>query len=248
MQTGESCARRRPTYHARMPPSPAPEALDRLLRQTYLFAALDEPRLAVVRHGMRVLHLHEGQRLFDVGQPAERFFLVASGQIKLFRVSLDGNEKVIEIAGPGKTFAEAVMFMQRRDYPVSTAALTEARVCSFDNHTYLELLRASPSLCLSMLGEMSMRLHARLNEIDHLTLQNASFRVVHYLIDQLIEHGDGSGSIDLSTPKNIIASRVSIKPETFSRILRTLADEGIVRIDGKHIEVPDCRRLQQWGR
>lgn len=231
-----------------MPHSPTSDTLDRLLRQTYLFAALDEAQLASVRHGMRVLTLAEGQRLFDVGQPAERFFLVVSGQIKLFRVSLDGNEKVLEIAGPGKTFAEAVMFMQRHDYPVSTAALTDVQVCSFDNHAYLDLLHASPALCLTMLGEMSMRLHARLNEIDHLTLQNASFRVVHYLTESLVERGDGSGSIDLETPKNVIASRVSIKPETFSRILRTLADDGIVHIDGKHLEVPDCRRLRHWGR
>ena len=39
-----------------------------------------------------------------------------------------------------------------------------------------------------------------------------------------------------------------IGAETFSRILRTLADDGIVHIDGKHLEVPDCRRLRHWGR
>lgn len=225
----------------------APAALDTLIRSNYLFAPFDDAQFAQIRAGMRVLRLDENQRLFDAGQPAERFFLVASGKIKLYRVSLDGNEKVVEIAGPGQTFAEAVMFMQRHDYPVSTSALTPSEVCSFDNRVFLDLLRGSTRLCFSLLGDLSMRLHARLNEIEHLTLQNASFRVVHYLGEQIAQAPDGRHVIDLSTPKNVIASRVSIKPETFSRILRALADEGIIRIDGKHIEVLDLKRLHRYG-
>ncbi len=221
-----------------------PASLDRLLRQCHLFASLDEAQLAQVKAGMRLLQLDEGQRLFDFGQPAERFYMVAAGRIKLFRVSQEGDEKVIEIIGPGKSFAEAVMFMARHHYPVNSAALEPSTVCSFDAQGFLALLRASPQLCLTLLGEMSMRLHARLNEIDSLTLQNATFRVVHYLCDQLDENGR---TIDLSVPKNVIASRVSIKPETFSRILRALTDEGIIRIEGRHIEVLDLVRLQRYG-
>lgn len=229
-------------------PSLNPTDLEHLLRQTHLFSSLDAAQLAQVRGSLRVLQLDEGQRLFDAGQNAERFFLLASGRIKLYRVSADGNEKVVELIGPGQTFAEAVMFMQRHDYPVSAAALAASQVVSFDGRGFYALLSDSPRLCLTMLGEMSMRLHARINEIDHLTLQNATFRVVHYLCDTLEENGGNQGTIDLTTPKNIIASRVSIKPETFSRILRNLADAGIVTIEGKRIVVHDCQALRAFGR
>ncbi len=224
------------------------DAIDRLMRRTHLFSALDDRQFVEVRRSMRLLTLVEGERLFDFGQKAERFYMVYTGQVKLFRVSPDGNEKVIEIARPGKLFAEAVMFMERRHYPVSTAALEPSQVCSFDNRTFQELLFQSTDLCLALLADMSMRLHARLNEIDHLTLQNATYRVVHYLCELLPESDHHETVIDLTTPKNVIASQVSIKPETFSRILHNLVKDGIVTIQGRQVLVHDLERLRRFGR
>lgn len=222
-------------------------AIDRLLRRVHLFSSLDDQQLAQVKHSMRLIKLQPGERLFDFGQPAERFFLVVSGQIKLFRVSAEGNEKIIEIAGPGQLFAEAVMFMDRHHYPVCTAALEAADVLSFDNQGFVDLLRDSTDLCLRLLGDLSMRLHARVNEIDQLTLQNATFRVVNYLAELLPDTTDEDAVIDLSAPKNVIAARVSIKPETLSRILHNLARVGIIGINGKTIQVHDPVRLRKFG-
>ncbi len=70
-----------------------PEAVDAELRRNYLFSGLDETQIAKVKQSMRVLQLEEGERLFDHGIHAERFFMVRSGQMKLFRLSLDGVEK-----------------------------------------------------------------------------------------------------------------------------------------------------------
>ena len=222
-------------------------AIEKLLQRVHLFSSLDDQQLARVKQSMRLIKLQSGERLFDFGQPADRFFLVVSGQIKLFRVSMEGNEKVIEIAGPGQLFAEAVMFMDRRHYPVSTAAVDAAEVLSFDNQAFIDLLRDSTDLCLTLLGELSMRLHARVNEIEQLTLQNATFRVVHYLADLLPESTTEDAVIDLSAPKNVIASRVSIKPETLSRILHSLVCDGIIEISGKTIQVHDPVRLRNFG-
>ncbi|MFO1351619.1 MAG: Crp/Fnr family transcriptional regulator [Gammaproteobacteria bacterium] len=194
----------------------------------------------------RVLALDEGERLFDFGQPGERFFFVVAGMIKLYRVSPEGNEKIIELIGPGKLFAEAVMFMQQRHYPVSAEALRPTTLYSFDNQTFTDLLRSSNELCFALLGDLSMRLHARLNEIDYLTLQNATFRVVSYLIDALPDPKAESAVIDLNAPKQLIASQLSITPETFSRILHTLAREGIVTIHGKTIGVHNTERLRKF--
>ncbi|HXH02285.1 MAG TPA: Crp/Fnr family transcriptional regulator [Candidatus Competibacteraceae bacterium] len=224
-----------------------PDAYDTLIRRAHLFSALNEEQLAQVKRHMRVIRLAEGERLFDMESRAERFFMVVKGQIKLYRVSLEGNEKVIELVGPGKMFAEAVMFMSRQTYPVNSMAVEESEVLAFDNRSFLELLRASPELCLTLLGEMSMRLHARLNEIDHLTLQNATFRVAHYLCQHLPQpHSDAPQMLQLPAAKNLIASRLAITPETFSRVFHNLSRAGVISVDGRTVTVHDPARLRGY--
>lgn len=225
-----------------------PDSIDRLVRQAPLFSSMDEAQLRQLIDSMRLIRLQEGERLFNLDQTAERFFMVAQGRIKIFRVSQAGNEKVIEIFGPGDLFAEAVMFFEHRHYPVNAEALEPSEVCAFDNQTFLNLLRGSTDLCLKMLGDLSMRLHALVDEIDYLTLQNSTCRVVSYLIDQLPASATDEVTIDLSVPKSVIASRVSIKPETFSRILHNLVREGIISIHGKTIQVRAIERLRRFGR
>jgi CRP/FNR family transcriptional regulator, dissimilatory nitrate respiration regulator len=224
-----------------------PDAVDAELRRNYLFAGFDEEQMAKVKHSMRVLQLAEGERLFDHGIHADRFFLVHSGQIKLFRLSLDGVEKVIEIVHAGQTFAEAVMFMERQNYPVSAEAICATEVYSFDNRGFVQLLRDSTDTCFRLIADMSMRLHMRLNEIDHLTLQNATYRMINYLAQQVPDGSTATVAIELSTPKSIIASRLSIQPETFSRILSNLAREGIISVHGKQVEIHDVRKLREYG-
>lgn len=225
----------------------APEAVDTELRRNHLFAGFDDQQMAKVKHSMRVLQLSEGERLFDHGVHADRFFLVRSGQIKLFRLSIDGVEKVIEIVNAGQTFAEAVMFMERQNYPVSAEAIAASEVYSFDNRSFIQLLRDSTDTCFRLIADMSMRLHMRLNEIDHLTLQNATYRLINYLAQQVPEGSATQVEIALDTPKSIIASRLSIQPETFSRILSNLTKKGIISVHGKQVEIHDLRKLQEYG-
>jgi CRP/FNR family transcriptional regulator, dissimilatory nitrate respiration regulator len=223
------------------------DAVDAELRRNYLFSSLGDAQIARVKQSMRVLHLEEGERLFDFGIPADRFFLVHTGQMKLFRLSMDGVEKVIEIIQAGQTFAEAVMFMERKNYPVSAEAIAASEVYSFDSRGFLQALRESTDSCFHLLADMSMRLHMRLNEIDHLTLQNATYRMINYLSQQLPDGSTDNITIELNAPKSIIASRLSIQPETFSRILSNLQKEGIISVHGKQVDIHDVRKLRDFG-
>jgi len=92
------------------------------LRRSHLFFTLDMSQLAAVREGSRLLSLEDGQSLFETGDRATRFYFVDSGLVKLYRLSPEGAEKIIDIIQSGNTFAEALMFLEHPTYPVSAAA------------------------------------------------------------------------------------------------------------------------------
>lgn len=216
------------------------------LRRTYLFAGMADDHLEILLNGVAELHLDPGQNLFQHGDAAERFFFVRSGLVKLFRLSRDGEEKIIEVIRPGETFAEAVMFMGLHGrYPVNASAVAEARLLAISQKTFLDLLRNSPDACFGLLASMSRRLHMLVNQIDSLTLQNATYRLVTYLLEQVPAGVETAPQVQLTTPKNVIASRLAIQPETLSRILARLRQDGLIDVQGSLITVRDVDALRR---
>ncbi|MBF0105432.1 MAG: Crp/Fnr family transcriptional regulator [Deltaproteobacteria bacterium] len=199
-----------------------------------LFSKLSRDALDLVKKKARHLRLSPHEILFSSGTEAASFFLVVQGSVKLSRLSSDGDEKVIEIIPPGALFAEAVAFFNPPVYPVDAQAIARTELLAFDNKTFLDILKKSNETCLTLIGSLCHRLHERLMEIDSLTLQNATYRLVNYLL------GQAKGSIDqkqirLSAPKKVIASQLSIKPETLSRILTQLGHEGLIKVRQQNI-------------
>lgn len=221
----------------------AAEAIRDSLRSQPLFVHLDEERLQAVLRTSYEVRLRDGQIFFQAGDSAERFFLVLAGQVKLSRVSLSGQEKVIEIIPHGETFAEALMFSETPAYPVTATALGETRLLSFENSAYLEALRQSTETCFQLMADMSRRLKYLVNEIEHLSLQNASFRVADYLWKRWHAGGGEEGFL-LQAPKGVIASRLSVTPETFSRTLHNFSAQGFIRVEGPWVEVLDPKALR----
>lgn len=214
------------------------------LQHVYLFQELDDEQLKRVLRTAQRVHMPAKSILFEAGQPAERFYLVRQGQIKLFSLSMDGDEKVMEILQPGDTFAEAIMFMQAKRYPVSAQALMETELYSFDMKGFRQILEESQQTCFRLMAGMSRRLHARINEISNLTLHNATYRLVVFLLEQLPEDAVELAEIHLSTPKSVIASRLSIQPETFSRILTRLSASDLIQVRGNDISLLDVQGLR----
>ena len=212
------------------------------LKQSHLFSRLTDIQLDRVYRHCRVFELDEGQLLFSQGEDVDFFYLVLRGKIKLFRVSPEGQEKIIEIASTGGVFAEALMFMDHPHYPVNSAALSESVVVGIDASNFKAMLWDSVDTCLLLLGEMSFRLRQLVHEIDTLTLHSGTCRVASYLL----EHApDGQLCFDLDVAKSVIAARLSIKPETFSRIVKNLREQGIISIDGNKITIHDRQALKE---
>ena len=218
-----------------------PAAIKQNLKQHPLFLELTDLQLNRVSESSQLHQLSDGQSLFQQGDKVTSFYMVINGKIKLFRISPDGQEKIIEIVKAGEVFAEALMFTSKENYPVCAAALSETIVISINSKKFLDMLWDSTATCLQLLGNMSVRLRKLVDEIDTLTLQSGTCRVAAYLLDEMSEQDK---EFELSTAKNIIAARLSIKPETFSRIIKKLKSKGILSIDGNHVTIHDSDALK----
>jgi CRP-like cAMP-binding protein len=213
------------------------------LRGHHLFAGLSPQQMQRLLTASHVDDYEAGQVLFDRGQPAQYFFIVLDGQVNLVLYSKAGEEKIVDILGPGNSFAEAVMFMAAPGYPVSAVAAVRSQVVRFSSREYLAILRESPETCLRMLGHLSQRLHMRIREIEYLTLESATHRLVRLLEGRLPSGETGPLEITLQESRQELASRLSMKPETLSRILRHLSDAGAIEVHGRVLLVPDRMKL-----
>lgn len=215
-----------------------------LLRKAPLFSSLGPQELGQLLDSASALSLQAGEQLFAEGEPAQAFYVVIEGSMRLYKLSAEGNEKVIELIQAGETFAEAVVFLGGR-YPVHAAALSPARLIRIDNAEFVRALKNNNGLAMKMLASISMRLHQLVNDVRALSLESAGQRVAGYLLELAGEAGAGS-EVLLPAQKHVIASRLGIKPETFSRVLTGLREQNLIDIEGQHIRLPDAAALQRW--
>jgi CRP-like cAMP-binding protein len=222
-----------------------PEDL-RNMRRSYLFADLqDDQYLEVMEHAVPV-ELAAGQLLFGQDDAVASIYWVGEGLMRLFRSSPQGDEKVIELIGPGRFFAEAALFMGGR-YPVSAAAQIPTRLVAVDGAGFKAWLGRDANRCFRLMAGMSARLHKLVTQIDSLTLMKGTDRLLQYLLDHSDPDEQGEMVVELEAPKQVIASRIGVKPETLSRLLHKLADMGITEMKGHKLYIRDLDRLRHSG-
>lgn len=228
------------------PPMETGSALYEAIRRHYLFAGLGQDEFDALAAHASSKRLAQGEILFQRGDAADCFYFVDRGQISLSLISATGEKKIVEVVGPGRTFAEAVAFMQEVRFPVTAEALADSVVCRIPNRDYLALLRSDPDACFRLLSDVCRRLHARVREIEDLTIQNARSRLSSYLLDHVVESDGDEATVRLELPRHVIASRLSIKPETLSRLLRSMVDEGILIVEDRVMFVRSLARLRPY--
>ncbi|TXH77583.1 MAG: Crp/Fnr family transcriptional regulator [Thiothrix sp.] len=212
-----------------------------LLQQAPLLNALQTEQFQALLSTAQLYDLAEGELLFQQGQRLEQIFICTSGFIKLFRLTPNGDEKIVEIISAGNSFAEAVLFLGGQQYPVHAVALKTAQVVGINAEQYQRMLRESVDVCFHLMGLMSKRMHWLLTEVDRLTLHNATFRLLTWLLEAPVVERQ---KVLLDVPKHVLASRLSIKPETLSRILKRLTEQQFIRVEEQKIVLLERAALQ----
>lgn len=217
-----------------------------LLQRNPLFVAFDDARFDQVAAAAQLVKLDPGQVLFQRGDRARSFFIVTEGQVKLFMQSRGGDEKILALVNPGQTFAEAVMFMQGPVYPVGAGAVEATTLVSVPNADYLAALKDDTGTCLRLLGVLSQRLHAHVQEIEELTLESAGNRLIRHLARRAVRDAEGRLRVHFEETRQMLAAQLAIKPETLSRLTRALTEAGLIESDGRDIIITDLERFAAY--
>ena len=220
------------------------DQIEQLIRINPLFNSLDPSQMANVSKHSRICRLSDGEILFHRGDKVHSFYFVLEGLIKIYRQSPSGQEKIIELEKPGQTFGEALMFFDHPTYPVSAIAMENSIVLCINASAFLEILQNSTRVCIKVMGNLSHRLHELLNEIENLSLLTGRNRISMYFLDQSMRLGM---EFKLEIPKNAIASMLSLQPETFSRLIKELANNQVIEIQESHIRVLDQDLLRKFA-
>lgn len=219
--------------------------LPRYLATLPLFSNMRDEELARLASGCQLRRMERGKLVFRTGEPCQEFHVTVLGQVKLFAIAPNGTEKVIELCGPGHSFAEAVMFMDM-PYMISAQTLTDSLILTVGKAAVLGEIAANPDFSLRMLAGLARRLHGLVKDVEAYTLHSGVQRVIGYLLgDRVSESEVASESITVSLPvsKAAIVSRLSLTPEYFSRVLNELETAGLIQVDKRDIRIPDTARL-----
>jgi CRP-like cAMP-binding protein len=236
--------------------------IPRYLAVLPLFQEMSPEELQRLAEGCRLRRYSRGDTVFRVGEPCEELHVTVMGQVKLFAISPAGQEKVIELVGPGNTFAEALMFTGK-PYIINAQALSDTLVLSVGKAAVLAEIERDSRFALRMLAGISRRLHGLVHDVQAYSLHSGMQRVIGYLLRALPEEAEDAAAFSLAdagvTPaaqaqrrdlrvslpvsKATIASRLSLTPEYFSRVLHELEAAGLIVIDKREIRIPDPKRL-----
>lgn len=205
-----------------------------------LFDGMDPDDLNGLISAHAVVRLPRHKLLFSQGDPAKALFLILEGQIKLSRLSPQGGEAVVHVFSAGESFAEAAMLTGGR-YPVDASAVEDSRLIAVSIDRLRDKVMLKPEIAFAMLGSMAQHLHLLVSQIEQLKLLTARQRIIRFLLDQA-QANRGAARIVLPHDKGLIANRLGMKPETFSRLMAQLADHG-VEVDGAMVSIRDLARL-----
>ncbi|HTT25164.1 MAG TPA: Crp/Fnr family transcriptional regulator [Candidatus Sulfotelmatobacter sp.] len=218
-----------------------------VLRKTQLFARLTESEMRPLCARVSKRHFDRGETLFSEGDQCHGLFVVATGRIRIFKLSPSGREQVLAVEGPGSSFAELPVF-DGGVYPASASALEDAEVLFISRKDFQNYCREHPEVALKVLAVVGARLRRLVGIIEDLSFTTVRQR----LISLLLRLAQGSGTatkrgvrVELTTTHQDLAAELGTVRELVSRNLSRLQAEGLLEVDGRTIIVKDLSGLKR---
>jgi CRP/FNR family transcriptional regulator len=201
------------------------------LKACILFSKLSEKEICEIADISTLTSIKAGQVLFNDEDPARAFYIVISGQMRIYKLSASGREQTLLTPGPGISIAEAAIFSGDK-YPAYVSAVTDAELICIGKDNFLNLLKKRPQIAINLIGLLSERLKIFARKIEELSLMGVVPRLAAFLLDKST---DNKVSLDIS--KGELASMIGTVPETLSRALAKLKAGGFITEKDNVVEI-----------
>lgn len=206
-----------------------------------LFEGLSDRQLESLSRAFPRRSYGAGETIFRDGEPAEGFYILLSGRLKIYKLSMEGKEQILHIIEAGEPFAEVALFSETT-FPAYAEAIRESEVMFFSRKAFQQLVRDDPSIIMNMLAILSQRLKYFTRLVEDLSLKEVPQRLAAYLL--FLADREGSRQVSLGISKGQLASLLGTIPETLSRITAKMAGQGLIAMQGRRITVVDRNGLQ----
>ncbi len=216
-------------------------AMQKLLQNAVLFRELDAQEFTALEEITQLRHIAEDATLFFEGDPANGFFVLLSGRVRIYKAAADGKEFTLHQITPGQVFAEAAIF-RGNTYPANCMAMEDSDVAFIPKDQFIRLITKYPNISLKIIGSLSRWLREFAAKLEDLSLKEVPARLATYLLRyrQSIKRD----SFDLDITKGELASELATISETLSRSLKKLKDLGVIAVDGRRITILDAEHLE----
>jgi CRP/FNR family transcriptional regulator len=204
------------------------------------FAGLDEPTYDELLAGAATRRYEKGETLFLEGEHCKGLFLVQSGVIKIYKLSESGKEQILTLARSGDSVAELPLF-DDGPYPASASAMEDSTLLFIPAATFNELLLKRPQLCRSIITALAQRLRKLVGLVEDLSLRHVRERLARLLI----EESGGKRVFRLAYTNEELAARLGSVRDVVSRTLSALQADGLIRLEGRRVEILDPRELAE---
>ncbi len=225
---------------------PLSEAQKQILSKVPIFSGLNESEMKFISQRIVPRHYSVGEIVFNESDPCSGLYVVASGQVRIFKTSASGREQVLSIDGPGSSVAELPVF-DGGNYPASVAAVEDATLLFVSKQDFQELCLTHPQVALKVLRVVGARLRRLVGIIEELSFTTVRHRLGAFLLRLANREGMRTkGGVEITLPENNqeIASQIGTVRELVSRNLSRLQSEGLVEIQGRRIVIHDVKALE----
>ncbi len=204
-----------------------------------IFKTLDHAEMKEIMKISSHKTFEKGSVIFSSGDVLNELYVIDTGKVKMARLTRDGREQVLRVLSDGDFFGELTLFNNERIQSFAEV-IEPAVICYLNGKKLKTLMTRHPNILFKMMGELSSRLEKAETLIEYNNLHTSEAKVAKLLLDL-----SDNAKVTFETTKAILASNLGIKPETFSRKLKSLKDKGLIEITGnKSIRILDELALQ----
>jgi len=218
-----------------------------LLKRCPLFSGLKEEDLKKIRAISSLKQVHKKEVLFSEGEEAKGFYVILSGKVKLYKISIDGKEQILHVVSAPDSFAEAALFNEET-YPAFAETLSESQLLFIPKRDFIEWIEKNPKLSINIIVSLSQYLRRFASLIEELSLKEVSSRISKYLLDlsmQSSKEGKPAKEVELDLSKSQLASKLGTISETLSRTFGKMKAKGVIDVQGNKILILDRKSLEE---